>query len=122
MVGSGRCIPLHLSLFALITMFLTPTSQFGFRMMRAKFCQSCFKITASTAIAQFGHFTLKTKDQFQKEGGVDPPWRRHCLHVLRVDPPWRRHCLHVLRADPPGCATVFTSSDVWFSTEKLVKS
>ena len=35
---------------ALIAMSLTttPTSQFGFSMMRGKFCQGCFEITAHT--------------------------------------------------------------------------
>ena len=54
-----------------ITMSLTttPTSQFCFSMMWGKFCHSCFEITASTALAQFGHFTLKTRVRFQKGGG-----------------------------------------------------
>ena len=56
------------------TMFLTttPTSRFGFSMMCGKFCQSCVKITARSALAQFGHFTLKTKVRFEK-GGFRPP-------------------------------------------------
>ena len=59
---------------ALITMSLTttPASRFGFSMMRDKFCHSCFKITARTALAQFKHFTLKTGVRFRK-GGFDPP-------------------------------------------------
>ena len=60
----------------------TPTSRFGFSMMRGKFCHSYFEITARTALAQFGHFTLKTRVRFQKGRGVDPlnfPWVRHGL-------------------------------------------
>ena len=59
---------------ALITMPLTttPTSRFGFSMMRGKFCQSCFEVTVRTTLAQFGHFTLKTRIRFQR-GGFDPP-------------------------------------------------
>ena len=46
-----------------ITMFLTttPNSRFGFITMWGKFCQSCFEITARTALAQFGHFILKAR-------------------------------------------------------------
>ena len=51
----------------------TPTSRFGISMMWGKFCHSCFEITARTALAQFGHFTLKTRVRFQKGGGGDPP-------------------------------------------------
>ena len=47
-------------------------------MMQGKFCHSCFEITARTALAQFGHFTLKTRVWFQK--GCDPqaPCVLHC--------------------------------------------
>ena len=73
-----RCIPhfhpLDPPLLALITMFLTttPTNRFGFTMLRGKFCHSCFAITALTAFAQFGHFTLKTRVRFQT-GDVSTP-------------------------------------------------
>ena len=33
---------------------------------------SCFEISARTALAQFGHFTLKTRVRFQRGGGFDP--------------------------------------------------
>ena len=76
--------PLDLLLRALITLSLTttPTSQFGFSMMRDKFGHSCFEIAARTALAQFGHFTLNTRVRFQKGGGrpLNPPWVRRCLH------------------------------------------
>ena len=71
MAGGGRgaslTSPLDPPLPALITMSLTttPTSRFGFRMMRGKFCHSCFKITARTALARFRHFTLKTRVRFR---------------------------------------------------------
>ena len=55
----------------------TTTSWFGFIMMWGKFCHICFEITARTAVAQFGHFTLKTRVRFQKEG-FDPPNPRGC--------------------------------------------
>ena len=42
----------------------TPTSRFCFSMMRGQFCHSCIEITARTALAQFGHFILKTRVQF----------------------------------------------------------
>ena len=63
--------PLDPPLLALITMSLTttPTSRFGFNMMWGKFCRSCFEITAYIALAQFGHFTLKTRVRFKKGGG-----------------------------------------------------
>ena len=48
-----------------------PTSRFGFSMIWGKFCQSCFEITARTTLAQFGHFTLKSRVWFQK-GGLTP--------------------------------------------------
>ena len=59
---------------AWITMSLTttPTSRFGFSMTWGKFCHNCFEITARTALAQFGHFTLKTKVWFEK-GRVSTP-------------------------------------------------
>ena len=70
MAGVGDAFPLDPPMLALITMSLstTPTSRFGFSMLRGKFCQSCFQVTARTALAQFGHFTLKTRVQFQKGG------------------------------------------------------
>ena len=73
MAGGEDIFPrslLDLPLPARIIMSLntTPTSRFGFRMMRGKFCHSCFEITPRTAL---GHFTLKTSVRFQK-GGVDP--------------------------------------------------
>ena len=51
--GGGMHPPLDPLLPTLITMSLTttPTSRFGFSMMRDKFCQSCFEITARTALA-----------------------------------------------------------------------
>ena len=81
MAGGGDASPLDSPMPALMTMSLTttPTSRIGFSVMRGKFCQSCFEVTARTALAQFGHFTLKTRVQFQK-GGFDPP-----------NPPWVRH-------------------------------
>ena len=73
---------LDLLLPALITMSLTttPTSRFSFSMMWGKFCHSCFEITARTAFAQFGYFTLKTRIPFQKAGfnRQIPLWVRHC--------------------------------------------
>ena len=30
-------------------------------MMRGNFCHSCFEVTARIALAQLGHFTLKTR-------------------------------------------------------------
>ena len=41
-------------------------------MMWGKFCHSCFEITGRTALAQFGHFTLKTRVRFQKGGFRSP--------------------------------------------------
>ena len=60
---------------ALITMSLTttPTSRFCFNMMWGKFYRICFEITARTVLAQFGHFTLKTRVRFQNGEGFDPP-------------------------------------------------
>ena len=89
MAGGGMHPPhpsLDPPLPALITLSLTttPTSRFGFSMMRGKFCHSCFEITARrpTALAQFGHFTLKTRVRFQKGGRGSTPkpftWVRHC--------------------------------------------
>ena len=62
--------PMDPPLPAPITMSLTttPTSRFGFSMVRGKFCHSCFEITARTALAQFGHSTLKTRVRFKKGG------------------------------------------------------
>ena len=62
---SGSALP------ALITMPLTttPTSRFRFSMIRGKWC---FEITARSAFAQFGHFTLKTRIRFQKGGKGRP--------------------------------------------------
>ena len=50
-------------------------------------CPNCFEITARTALAQFGYFTLKTKVRFHKGGGVDPPTlpRSVCACVRRCD-------------------------------------
>ena len=66
MAGGGDASPLDRPMPALITMPLTttPTSRFGFSMMRGKFCQSCFEVRARTALAQFEHFTLKTRVRF----------------------------------------------------------
>ena len=77
MAGGGDAFPtspLDLPLPAQITMSLTttPSSRFGFSMMWGKFCHSCFEITARTALAQFGHFTSKTRLWFQN-GGFNPP-------------------------------------------------
>ena len=74
-----------------ITMSLTttPTSRFGFSMIRAKFCHSCVEITARTALTQFGHFTLKQKFGL-KRGGFRP-------------------C-------PPGCATAVTELSPTYGT------
>ena len=74
--GEGCMHPQYLPLPSLITMSLTttPTSRFGFSMMRGKFCHSCFEITARTALAQFGHFTLKTRVKVRPP---QPPWVRH---------------------------------------------
>ena len=48
----------------IMSLTTTPTNRFGFSMMRGKFCHStCFEIIAHTALAQFGHFTLKTDKQ-----------------------------------------------------------
>ena len=73
--------PLDPPLPALITMTVTttPTSRFGFSMMGGKFCHSYFEITARTALAQFGHFTLKTRIRFQKRQGFDPLISPHPL-------------------------------------------
>ena len=56
---------------ALIAMFLStpPSSRFGFSMMRGKFCHGYCE-TACAALAQFGHFTLKTRVWFQKGGST----------------------------------------------------
>ena len=90
MVGGGGGMHPHVTpgsaLLALTTMSLTttPTSRFGFSMMRGKFCHRCFETTAPTALARFGHFTLKTRVRFQK-GGSDPQtpsWLRHCLLLI----------------------------------------
>ena len=75
MDGGGDASPLPLDPFlpAPITMYLTTTStsRFGFNIMWGKFCHSCFEITACTALAQFRHFTLKTRIRFQK-GNFNP--------------------------------------------------
>ena len=62
-------------LLAQITMTFTttPTTRFGFSVRWGKFCQNCFEITARTALAQFGHFTVKTRVWFQKGGGSSTP-------------------------------------------------
>ena len=83
MAGGGDASPtspLDPPLPALIRMSLTttPTSRFGFSVMRGKSCHSCFEKTARSAFAQFGHFTLKTRVWFQR-GGFNPPWVRHCF-------------------------------------------
>ena len=67
--------PLDPPMPALMTVSLTttPTSRFGFSMVQGKFCLSCFEITARTALAQFGHLTLKTRVRFQKEGLTPKP-------------------------------------------------
>ena len=75
---SEGCIPTSLldaPLPAPITMSLITmaTNRFGFSMMWGKFCHSCFETTARTALAQFGHLTLKTRVRFQKGWGVRPP-------------------------------------------------
>ena len=76
--------PLDPPLPARITMSLTttPTSRFRFSMICGKFCHSCVEITARTALAQFGHFTLKTKVRLEKGGfrPPNPPWVRHCFY------------------------------------------
>ena len=80
-MAGGGMHPLHPLLDpplpALVTMSLTgtttATSRFGFSIMWGKFCHSCVEITARTAHAQFGHFTLKTRVRFQK--GVLTPNR-----------------------------------------------
>ena len=74
MAGGEDAFPLSLlnpPLPARLTMSLTatPTSRFGFSMICGKFCHSCVEITARTALAQFGQFTLKTKVRFKKGGG-----------------------------------------------------
>ena len=76
MAGGEDAFPtslLDLPLPARKTMSLntTPTSRFGFSMMRGKFCHSCFEITPRTALVitprtALGHFTLKTSVRFQK--------------------------------------------------------
>ena len=67
---TSRTSPLDSPLPARITMSLTttPSSRVSFSMTRGKLCHSCFEITARAALAQFGHFTLKTRVRFQKEG------------------------------------------------------
>ena len=78
-MGGGRVSDLLLP--ALITVCLTTTPT-GFSMM-GQFCHSCFEITERTALAQFGHFTLKTRVWFQI-GGCRPPNPPHgCATVLR---------------------------------------
>ena len=56
-----------------------------FSMMWGEFCQSCFEITASTALAHFEHFTLKTRIRFQKGGSTPqiPSLGASLFHVLR---------------------------------------
>ena len=62
MAGGGMHPTLDPPPPALITMSLTttPTSRFGFSKMGGKVCQSCLEIRGRTALAQLGHFTLKT--------------------------------------------------------------
>ena len=73
---------------AVKTMSLTtmPTSRFGFSIMWGKFCHSCYEVTARTALAQFGHFTLKTRIWFQKLGALtpQPPWVRHSIKLYCI--------------------------------------
>ena len=85
MVGMHSSHPqLDPLLLALITLSLTfaSTSRIGFSMMWGKFCHSCFEITAQTALALFGHFTLKNKGLFSKGGSISQtlPWVRHCTY------------------------------------------
>ena len=88
MAGGGYASPLDPPMPALVTIYLTttPTSQFGFSMMRGKFCQSCFEVTARTALAQFGHFTLKNKGSVSRGGGggltPQPPLGALLLGIL----------------------------------------
>ena len=86
----GDASPLDPLMLALITMSLTtiihqPADLVSVR-CRANWQilstgQSCFEVSAHTALSQFGHFTLKTRVWFQKGGGgVDPkpfPWVHH---------------------------------------------
>ena len=77
--------PLPALIFITMSLTSTPTSRFGFSMMRGEFYHSCFEIITRTALAQFGHFTLKTRVWFQK-GEVRPPnlpWVLHCTNYAK---------------------------------------
>ena len=91
MAGRGNAFltfSLDSPLPALIAMSLTatPTSRFGFSIMRDKFYYSCFEITSRTALAQFRHFTLKTRVRFQKGGGGSTP-QTHSLGAPLISIP-----------------------------------
>ena len=120
MAGWGDASPLDPPMPALITMSLTtaPTSRFGFSMMRGKFCQSCVEVTAWTALAQFGHFTLKSRVQFQK-GGLTP-------QILPLGAPLSTlYGLHYIRQNRPKnyfavSGKIDTPLIIWYlSTPKI---